>query len=435
MTLQFTRATRAQVPLKLGITGPSGSGKTTAALKLTRGLVGPDAPIAFLDTENGSASLYADITAFDVLNMAPPYQVAKFVAAIDAATQAGFKALVIDSASAEWQELLTEKEALDARGGNSFANWGSITKKHEDFLKAVRNASIHLILCLRSKQEHVQDKDANGRTTIRKVGMAAIQREGAEYELTTVFELAMDHNAKASKDRTGLYEGRIEPITEATGRELATWLSAGKPLAPNTGEAFAPLSAPEWTDEQKTQARAIAHDLEEALFAAGLTEEEALAASKKYRNEIGEGTFDNWSNRVAAACARKIPTRGPIPTAADVTATFTDAAKAKLESAPEVSPATDEFVDGLTPLGIDKDQYEALGILLDANGIDRDRMRAYAHKAGHLLPSKTPTLARMKVEAFIKFRTRMAGTQAAKTASIINATPIPGNTPLSGAAA
>ena len=53
----FKRATRQQVPLKLGITGPSGSGKTTAALRITRGLVGQNAPIAFLDTENGSASL------------------------------------------------------------------------------------------------------------------------------------------------------------------------------------------------------------------------------------------------------------------------------------------------------------------------------------------------------------------------------------------
>ena len=220
MNVTFKRASRQQVPLKIGITGPSGSGKTTAALHLTRGLVGPDAPIAFLDTENGSASLYSHLTEFDVLDMNPPYQVAKFLAAITAATEAGYKALIIDSASAEWSELLSEKEALDARGGNSFANWGSITKKHEDFLKAIRNAPIHLVVCLRAKQEHVQDKDSSGRTTVRKVGMAAVQREGMEYELTTVFDIAMDHNAKASKDRTGLFEGRLEPVTAATGREL-----------------------------------------------------------------------------------------------------------------------------------------------------------------------------------------------------------------------
>lgn len=230
MNATFKRATRHQVPLKIGITGPSGSGKTTAALELVQGLT--DGPIAFLDTENGSASLYSHLATFDVLDMVPPYQVRKFTDAIDAAVQSGYKALIIDSASAEWSELLAEKEAMDARGGNSFANWGSITKKHEDFLKAIRNAPIHLIVCLRAKQEHVQDKDASGRTTIRKVGMAAIQRDGMEYELTTVFDIAMDHNAKASKDRTGLFEGRIEPVTKKTGREIAAWLSGGGVLAP-----------------------------------------------------------------------------------------------------------------------------------------------------------------------------------------------------------
>ena len=230
MNATFKRATRHQVPLKIGITGPSGSGKTTAALELVQGLT--EGPIAFLDTENGSASLYSHLATFDVLDMVPPYQVKKFTEAIDAAVAGGYKALIIDSASAEWSELLAEKEAMDSRGGNSFANWGSITKKHEDFLKAIRNAPIHLIVCLRAKQEHVQDKDASGRTTIRKVGMAAIQRDGMEYELTTVFDIAMDHNAKASKDRTGLFEGRLEPVTKKTGREIAAWLSGGGVLAP-----------------------------------------------------------------------------------------------------------------------------------------------------------------------------------------------------------
>ena len=239
----FQRATRQQVPLKLGITGPSGSGKTTAALRLARGLIGPGCPLALVDTENGSASLYADETEFDVVNMNPPYTVAKFTAAIADATSAGYKALIIDSASAEWTELLTEKEAKDARGGNGFVNWGAITKKHEDFLKAVRNASIHLVLCLRAKQEHVQDKDDKGKTTIRKVGMAAVQRDGMEYELTTVFDIAMDHNYKVSKDRTRLFDGRMEMINVATGQELAAWLSSGAPLAENTGEPLTPATA------------------------------------------------------------------------------------------------------------------------------------------------------------------------------------------------
>lgn len=239
MNLQFKRATRASVPLKIGISGPSGSGKTTGGLKLARGLVGPDAPIALLDTENGSASLYAGITEFDALDMTAPYQVSKFLAAIDAAVQGGYKALIIDSASHEWLELLAEKEALDARGGNSYANWAGITKKHEAFLAAIRNAPIHIICCLRAKDKH-EIKDEGGKKSVVKLGQGSQMRDGFEYELTVAFDLAMDHNATTSKDRTRLFDGRIWPITEATGRELAEWLASGATLAPNTGTAMLP---------------------------------------------------------------------------------------------------------------------------------------------------------------------------------------------------
>ena len=49
------------------ISGPSGSGKTFSSLKLARGLVGPTGKIAFIDTENGSGKLYADLTEFITL--------------------------------------------------------------------------------------------------------------------------------------------------------------------------------------------------------------------------------------------------------------------------------------------------------------------------------------------------------------------------------
>lgn len=272
MNIQFKKATRTKIALKLGISGPSGSGKTTAALHMARGLVGPEGKIAFLDTENGSASAYSNLTDFDVLDMNPPYQVAKFLAALEAAEQAGYHALVVDSASHAWTELLSKKEALDARGGNSYANWGSITKEWEQFLAAIRNARLHVICCLRSKQDHVQDKDANGKTTIRKVGFAPVARDGFEYELFTVFELAMDHHAKASKDRTGLFEGRLETISAATGRELAAWLaSGGEPVAEEVAppEFKAPDRAPAIPDKDyPAAAGAVFQQLQEEVTAA-----------------------------------------------------------------------------------------------------------------------------------------------------------------------
>jgi len=280
MNIQFKKATRTKIALKLGISGPSGSGKTTAALHLARGLVGPEGKIAFLDTENGSASAYSNLTDFDVLDMNPPYLVAKFLAALEAAEQAGYQALVIDSASHAWTELLAKKEALDARGGNSYANWGSITKEWEQFLAAIRNARLHVICCLRSKQDHVQDKDANGKTTIRKVGFAPVARDGFEYELFTVFELAMDHHAKASKDRTGLFEGRLETITAATGKELAAWLAGGgEPVAEEVAPPVFAARTPPIPDKdyQKAAAQEFQRLQEEVTAAKAAPGEEASA--------------------------------------------------------------------------------------------------------------------------------------------------------------
>lgn len=198
-----------------------------------------------------------------------------------------------------------------------------------------------------------------------------------------------------------------------------------------------------WTDQQLADAKLIAADLEQSLFDAGMSEEEALAAAKKYRNEIGEGTIENWCNRVAAASARKTPKptlpappvvipaaealppkRGRKPRPETAQEALTAQQTLKNEAKEPISDATNDFLDGLEPYeAIDADQYEALGILLEANGIDRNQMRAYCHRAGHLLPSKTPTLARMKAEEFAKFRSRMANAQsAARVAAIINKT-------------
>lgn len=360
MTLTFKRATRAAVPLKLGITGPSGAGKTTAALKVARGLVGPDAPIAFLDTENGSASLYANLTQFDVLDMNPPYAVAKFMAAISAAVEGGYKALVIDSATHEWKELLAEKEALDARGGNSYTNWASITKKHEEFLKAIRTAPIHLILCLRSKEKHEIQDGQNGKKTVVKLGQGSEMRDGFEYELTTVWDIAMDHNAKTSKDRTQLFDGRIEQLTEFTGRELAQWLASGRELAANTGDAF-----------NTTQTAATA------------TYGTATPAAP-----VEPGAVSSEAPRAPEPDAQA-PEAEPLPARAQETLAegIQNAADERRALAAPVSADAEAFAESVSPTPIDQAAWEDLEQLLLSTGTDRGQLKGYCIKKGWLLPN------------------------------------------------
>jgi hypothetical protein len=66
------KAEKRLVKLKMAIQGPSGSGKTEGALALATNLW-PEAKILLVDTENESASLYADRYDFDTIPLDPPF--------------------------------------------------------------------------------------------------------------------------------------------------------------------------------------------------------------------------------------------------------------------------------------------------------------------------------------------------------------------------
>jgi nucleoside-triphosphatase THEP1 len=236
----FKKATRKQAKIKLAVTGASGSGKTYSALRLAKGLA-DGKKVAVIDTENGSASLYSDRFDFDTLDLSPPFTHDKFISAISAAETAGYEVLVIDSASHIWEGILEYKSKLDGRGGNSYTNWADAGNKFKGILDAVLQSKLHVICCLRSKMDHVIDKDSSGRTTIKKVGMAPIMRDGIEYEFTTVLDVDMSHQASASKDRTGMFTDKIFQVTEDTGKMISQWLSTASAPEP---EAPKPAATP-----------------------------------------------------------------------------------------------------------------------------------------------------------------------------------------------
>ena len=85
---------------------------------------------------------------------------------------------------------------------------------------------------------------------VKKLGMKDIQRENWEYELTVSLSLDRDtHTAIASKDRTGLFEGK-DPfvITEKTGKAILKWCETGVE-APKKPEPLSPEFYAEWQKE------------------------------------------------------------------------------------------------------------------------------------------------------------------------------------------
>lgn len=228
--MQFQKASRKKVKLRLNLSSPSGAGKTMSALLLAKGLVGDWSKIGIIDTENESASLYTHLGDFQTLLLAPPFTPERYIVAINAGISAGFECIILDSSSHEWNGLggcidLNEKLAQSKYKGNTWSAWNEITPRHDKFVQSVLQAPVHIITCTRSKMETVMTDDKK----VKKLGMKDIQRDGWEYELTVSLNIDRDtHTAIASKDRTELFEGK-EPfvITEDTGKMIKAWCETG----------------------------------------------------------------------------------------------------------------------------------------------------------------------------------------------------------------
>jgi hypothetical protein len=228
--MKFEKAMRKKARLRLALTGPSGSGKTYSALLVAKGIGGK---LAFIDTEKGSASLYSDVADFDVLELDPPFSPERFIEAIKSAEDAGYESLIIDSITHEWGGVGGCLELVDTIAkakfrGNSWSAWSEMNPRHRLFLDAILRSPMHIIATMRSKTETAQVEE-NGRKKVAKLGMKSEQRDGVEYEFTTVLDIGHEtHHAIASKDRTKLFSNSDpEILSEDTGKRLLNWLESG----------------------------------------------------------------------------------------------------------------------------------------------------------------------------------------------------------------
>ena len=224
-TLQFQRATKERIKLRMAIFGPSGAGKTYTSLRIATGMGGK---IAVIDTERGSASRYADRFEYDVLEL-PQNDIETYVAAMAAAHE--YDVLIIDSLSHAWQALLEEVDQL-ARAkyqGNTWSAWSMGTPKQRGFVDALLRYPGHVIATMRSKTEWALDQDERTKKSKPvRVGLAPEQGKGIEYEFDILLELNTEHCAAVIKDRTGRFQDCIiEKPGEDFGIELAAWLADG----------------------------------------------------------------------------------------------------------------------------------------------------------------------------------------------------------------
>jgi len=230
--MSFKKAVKYKEKLRMGLFAPSGGGKTYTALLFAKKTGGT---IAYIDTENRSSARYIGdpgIPEFDIAElswdetMSGEAYVNKLVALINEASKS-YDTIIVDSLTHAWSACKSEVDAAAQRmrTPNSYVAWREGSKLWSSVREAILNCQSYIIICARSKQDYVQEKDERGKTSIRKVGMAPELREGMEYELDIVCEIDTDHVMTVTKSRCSAVDGKI--CKKPTGEWLnpvLTWL-------------------------------------------------------------------------------------------------------------------------------------------------------------------------------------------------------------------
>lgn len=226
----FKKATKHESKLRMALDGPSGSGKTYTSLSIASHMGGK---VALIDTERGSASKYADLFDFDVLEL-KSFHPDKYIEAIHSAEKEGYSVLIIDSLSHAWTGKdgaleLVDRAAKKSSAGNSFGAWREVTPLHNALVDAMLGSNLHLIVTMRTKTAYSQEKDDKGKTVIRKVGMEPIQRDGIEYEFDVVADLTHDNEFIVQKSRCPILHGvMVRRAGQDIAEQLKAWLAGEK---------------------------------------------------------------------------------------------------------------------------------------------------------------------------------------------------------------
>lgn len=235
---EFRPAKRTNAKPLVGLFAESGAGKTYSALLIARGFVGPNGRIGMIETESGRGEAYADpveypeIGGYDVLPLHGDFSPVLYGKAIDAAEGAKLDALIIDSASHEWEGVggvLSMAADNEARGLKGQLVWQKPKIEHQrHFMLRFMQSPIPLvILCMRAKYPMVQSTNETGKKEwARSDRLEPKQSDDILSEMFVHGWIDQAHKFHRTKSTAKALEPVFldnEPITLETGRKLAAW--------------------------------------------------------------------------------------------------------------------------------------------------------------------------------------------------------------------
>jgi hypothetical protein len=232
MSFEVRKAQRQGARLLIQLSGVSGSGKTYTALQLAYGLAGNDAnKIVLIDTENRRGSLYANALPqpFNIIDFYSPFSPDRYIAAIEAACNAGAEVIVIDSVTHEWE---SEGGCEWIANQSRFPDWKTAKKLHKRFMTYMLQCPAHIIACTRAREK----VDFSNPKEPIKLGIQPIQEKNFSYEATV--SLMMQNQGysqdvlKCPAELQGILGRGQGYITSEDGMSLRNWVDGAEKVDP-----------------------------------------------------------------------------------------------------------------------------------------------------------------------------------------------------------
>ena len=247
----YQTAIRGNVAPLLMISGPAGTGKTYSALRLARGIAGPDGKVCLADTDNKRSLLYADEFSFSHLDLKEPFRPMLFERAVLEAQKQGAAVVIIDNFShehsgpggvLEWhEEELTKltKGDFSKRDSLNQLAWGRVKPAHKHMRDRLYMANISVILCCAAERKTAMQKVTSGpkagKTEVIDLGFQPVCGGDIPFAMTVSLMLAdparpgVPYPIKALLPALKPIISMDRPLDEATGARIAAWARGDKP--------------------------------------------------------------------------------------------------------------------------------------------------------------------------------------------------------------
>lgn len=291
----FRPASRTEAKPLIGLYSESGCGKTWSALLLARGFVGPAGKIGMIETEGGRGEAFVGrvpVGQYMVRPIRQDFSPIEYGKAITEAEGAGLGALIIDSASAEWEGtggVLSMAAENQAAGKKGVLVWQQPKISHQrHFMLRLMQTTIPLVIvCMRAKYPMEQVKGEWARST----KLEPKQADDILFEMFAHGWIDAEHRFNGTKytlpELADVIRDRT-PISLESGQRLAVWAKGGTAIE-SAGDAAAgsdlasKVGAPAAPATKSFQADAGAAAISDARY--GIAQAAAMR---------GEGAFQDF---------------------------------------------------------------------------------------------------------------------------------------------